>query len=81
MVDFSNIITWPVISSLRIESEAAEILGLSVPALKTNRYVRKGRPYHKHRANVVYDIDNLKTHRALRREKGLPVPPWPEHLK
>ena len=81
MVDLSNIIIWPVISSLLIESEDAEIFGLSVPALKTNRYARKGRPYRKYGANVVYDIDNKKTYKTRRIELGLTVPPWPENLK
>ena len=62
------------------ESEAAQILSISLRTLKNNRYAGKGRPYRKHGAKVVYHIDELKVRRARRREQGLPVPPWPEHL-
>ena len=81
MVERINIIIGPFISPFRIESEAAEILGLSVRTMKKNRYAGKGRPYRKHGAKVVYHIDDLKKHRARRRKQGLPVPPWPEDLK
>jgi len=81
MVARRRIIVGECKSPFRIESEAAEILGLSVRTLKNNRYAGNGRPYRKHGSKVVYHIDDLKTHRARRREQGLPVPPWPEHLK
>jgi len=76
-----NVIVGECESPYRIESEAAQILGISLRTLKNNRYAGKGRPYRKHGAKVVYHIDELKVHRARRREQGLPVPPWPEHLK
>jgi len=76
-----KIIVGQAISPFRIKSEAAQILGISLRTLKNNRYAGKGRPYRKHGAKVVYHIDELKVHRARRREQGLPVPPWPEHLK
>ena len=81
MVERLNIIVGECESPYRIESEAAQILGISLRTLKNNRYAGKGRPYRKHGAKVVYHIDELKVHRARRREQGLPVPPWHEHLK
>lgn len=81
MVERLNIIVGECESPYRIESEAAQILGISLRTLKNNRYAGKGRPYRKHGAKVVYHIDELKVHRARRREQRLPVPPWPEHLK
>jgi len=81
MVKRRIVIVGPPKSPFRIESEAAEILGLSLRSLMNNRYAGKGHPYRKHGGRVVYHIDDLKIHRAARREKGLAVPPWPEHLK
>jgi len=71
MVKYRKIIVGQAISPFRIESEAARILGISLRTLKNNRYAEKGHPYRKHGAKVVCHIDELKQHRARRREQGL----------
>ena len=80
MAERLNIIAGECETPYRSESEAAQILDLSLRTLKNNRYAGNGRPYRKHGAKVVYDIDELKIHRARRKAQCLSVPPWPEHL-